>query len=75
VPFVGGAEPFKIVSADFDGDGLTDVATANPDGSVGGPALGTVSVFLADGAGGFRAAVQYPESPFPVGITAADFDG
>ena len=59
-----------LVVADFDGDGLPDVATSR---SYSG---NLVTVYLADGTGGFR-----PPRPFVAGnldnraMAAADFDG
>jgi hypothetical protein len=53
---VGAAQPYGVVTADFNRDGRTDVATVNGTGS-------NLSVFLR-GAGGFA---TEPGSPFPVG--------
>lgn len=69
-PFAAGAGSRAIVSADFNGDGKPDLATANQYD-------GTVTVLLATGSGGFTPA---PGSPFAVGttpysITAGDFNG
>ncbi len=51
---VGGG-PQAIVMGDFNGDGITDVATANRSGD-------TVSVLLGNGDGSFRAAPRLTES-------------
>ncbi len=67
----GGSSPFFITSADFNGDGIMDLAVANRGSN-------NVSVFLGNGSGGFAPA---PGSPFssggvrPMSITAADFNG
>src|SRR5690349_9812735 len=66
---VGGAQPYGVVTADFNRDGRTDVATVNGTAS-------TMSVFLR-GAGGFAAEAG---SPFAVGAgpgygVAADLNG
>ena len=69
-PFAVGAIPFDLVAADFDGDGIPDLATANANSD-------DVTVLLADGEGGFSEAAG---SPIPAGdgaqgILAADLDG
>jgi VCBS repeat protein len=66
---VGAAQPYGVVTADFNRDGRTDAATVNGTGS-------NLSVFLR-GAGGFA---TEPGSPFPVGPgpgygAVADFNG
>ena len=66
---VGAAQPYGVLTADFNRDGRTDAATVNGTGS-------NLSVFLR-GPAGFAAE---PGSPFPVGSApatafAADFNG
>jgi FG-GAP-like repeat/FG-GAP repeat len=66
---VGAAQPYGVLTADFNRDGRTDAATVNGTGS-------NLSVFLR-GAGGFA---TEPGSPFPVGPgpgygAVADFNG
>jgi hypothetical protein len=58
----GGAVPFRIVTADLNGDGHADIATANVDSE-------NVSVLFGDGRGGFTAAFG---SPFAVGAAPRD---
>jgi len=61
--------PFSITSGDFNRDGIPDLAVLNGDG--------TVTVFLGDGHGGFKALSPFvvcTSSP-PVQIMAADFNG
>ena len=55
--------PEAIVSADFNGDGRTDVATVNS-------FYGTVSVYLGIGDGTFQPAVTYGVGNDPVGLAA-----
>jgi hypothetical protein len=69
-PILVGGAPDAISIADFNGDGIPDLAIAN---------FGTsnVSVLLGDGMGGFN---QVQGSPFatpagPFGMAAADFNG
>ena len=69
-PIAVGSHPSSIVSGDFNGDGIPDLAAANKNDN-------TVSVFLGNGSGGFTAA---PNNPYitdvgPASIVAGDFDG
>mgnify|MGYP006276137065 CR=1 FL=1 len=70
--YAAGNEPVSVTAADLDGDGDTDLATANDDSS-------DVSVLLNNGDGTFAAPQTYA-SPFappfaPQSVTAADLDG
>jgi hypothetical protein len=53
-PYATGAAPYTVYTADFNGDGLPDMATGNGDGS-------TFSVFLRQPGGGFA---EEAGSPF-----------
>ena len=69
-PFAVGAVPVSIAIADFNGDGVQDLAVSNFTDS-------TVTVLLGNGSGGFTVATN---SPFPVGtspasVTVGDFNG
>ena len=59
-PFPRGTAPTSLVAADFNGDGIPDVATADY--------AGNVNIFLGNGAGGF---VQAAGSPYPVGVATS----
>jgi hypothetical protein len=64
-----GVGPESIVSADFNGDGKLDLATANTTDS-------TVTVLLGNGNGTFAAASQTPAvGASPNGIVTGDFNG
>jgi hypothetical protein len=65
-PYPVGAEPYSVISADFDGDGRPDLATAN-----GTPS--TVEVLLRRGAG-FVAEAPVFVGNGPNELTSADFD-
>lgn len=62
-----GGESDTIITADFNGDGIPDLATANND-------LQSVNVLLGRGDGSFSNAVVYPVSDYARGLAAADFD-
>jgi hypothetical protein len=64
---VDGASPFSMTSADFDGDGNPDLATANYGG--------TVSVLLGTGDGDFGPRTNFRVGDQAYSVTSADFDG
>ncbi len=69
-PFAAGNTPVAMVTADFNGDGLVDLAEANQDSN-------SVVVLLGNAAGGFTPA---PGSPLgvgvsPVSLAVGDFNG
>ncbi len=77
-----GANPFKIVIDDFNGDGAPDIATANNsvyprynlyDYSDTTP--GTVSIRLGDGFGGFSGITEVAIGSAPSSIAIGDFNG
>ena len=63
-------EPAQTVVADFNGDGIPDVASANA--SFG--ATSTMSVFLGEGNGLFQPPVDYTTNTFTSGIVSGDFN-
>ncbi len=63
-----GLTPVALVAADFNGDGLLDLAVANRDDN-------TVSILLAKPDGTFAPQVTYATGLMPMAILAADFDG
>ena len=67
-----GGSPFRVIVADFDGDGKPDLAAANS-------YAGTVSVYLNKSATGgtisFATDVDFLTGDFPEGIAAGDLDG
>ena len=56
-----------LVSADFDGDGVLDLATTNEDN--------TLSVLLSVGGGGFHPGRRYPLGTLSQNLSAGDLDG
>ena len=79
VAFTVENSPFGIVTADFNGDGLPDLAVTNQCGNdLTCHSPGTVSVLLNDSVSGqisFQTQVPYPVGNTPKGIAAADFNG
>ena len=70
-PFAAGDSPEDITLADFNEDGLTDLATANHETTY-------ATILLGDGKGGFVPAspprITVPSRPHPHGVAAGDFD-
>jgi len=62
-----GEYPLAIVSTDFDGDGILDIATANAEAN-------SVSVLLGEGNGTFRAKVDYQTGARPWAIVTGDWN-
>lgn len=72
-PLAAGGGTSGIVAADFNGDGRIDFAVSNSTDN-------TISIFLGDGAGGFKAATGSPIAlgageQTPGALVAADFRG
>jgi len=63
-----GSFPYAVVAADFDGDGILDVAVANHSSA-------NLSVLLNNGNNTFAAKVDYATGAQPSAIAAGDFDG
>lgn len=71
--FPAGTSPQSVTTADFDEDGLLDLATPDDEGEVGG-----LSILLGDGAGGFSAAgtvALAADRDGPNAVVSADLDG
>jgi hypothetical protein len=66
--FAVGNNPLSITSADFNGDGKADLATAN-----GGSF--NLSILLGTGTGSFSPATNFNSSSQPSAIISADFNG
>jgi hypothetical protein len=63
-----GSAPLAIVSGDFNGDHIPDLAVVNSQD-------GTISVLLGLGDGTFSGQVPYPTGTLPIAIVAADING
>jgi hypothetical protein len=63
--------PFSIAMADFNGDGVADLAVTNINGGSGG----NISVFIGNGDGTFQPAVLYRSNPYPFQVLAVDING
>jgi hypothetical protein len=70
-------QPAGVVIADFDNDGLDDVATCNfySDDTLDPPYESTVSIFLSASGGGFSSRTDYVVGKGPCGIVTGDFNG
>ena len=68
-PFSSTPYPMEISTADFNGDGATDLVTLTSSGNTNG-----FSVLLGDGKGGFGARTDYSLET-PMGMVTADFNG
>ena len=66
--FNTGNVPTAVVAADFNGDGIPDIAAVNK-------MDGTVSVLLARNTANFKAQVTYAVGSEPVAIAVGDFNG
>jgi hypothetical protein len=65
--YAAGAQPFAVVTGDFNKDGWLDVATANPQ-------TNDVSILLGDGTGGLTPPSRFSAGLQPWALVAADFD-
>ena len=63
-----GPSPVALVTADFTGDEVLDLAAASLE-------TGTVSLLTGVGNGTFEPAVPVAAGPLPIGLMAGDFDG
>jgi hypothetical protein len=71
-PVGAGPNPTSIATADFNGDGKTDLVVANQ--PPGGP-KGEISVLLGNGDGTFQAPAHFPvNAERPVQVIVADFN-
>src|ERR1019366_8755229 len=63
-----GSCPFSVSEGDFNGDGKSDVVTANE-------CSGTVSVLLGNGDGSFQAQQAYATGSSPYALAVGDLNG
>jgi hypothetical protein len=71
VDYETGVAPSGLVVADFNGDGIADLAVADSCGST----CGFVSILLGKGDGTFQTHTDFSSSPGPWGIATGDFNG
>ena len=67
VNYPGGHAPRGIAIADFNNDGILDIAVANNDGN-------DVSIYIGNGDGSFQLPVYYPAHTHPKAVTTGDFN-
>jgi len=74
VPYSTGSSPQHLTVADFNGDGVADLATADC-----GPACSQgssgVSVLLGYGNGTFQFPLQFPAGTSPFAVVGGDYNG
>ncbi len=68
-----GPDPVAVVAADFNGDGVMDLAVGSR-GDPNGPTSPPVLVFFGNGDGTFQTPLQIPVVEWPVDLVAADFN-
>jgi hypothetical protein len=66
--FAAGSNPFAMAVGDFNGNGILDLAVANP-------ADGTVDILLGNGNGTFQVPLSYAAGGNPVSVAVGDFNG
>ena len=66
--FGTGNAPYSVAVADFNGDGKSDLVTADQDGN-------TASVLLGNGNGTFQAKQSFGTGSTPYSVAVADFNG
>ena len=67
-----GSRPISVAVADFNGDGIPDLAVAN---FAAFPDPGNVSVLLGNGDGTFQPAQNFDAGINPFSVAVGDFDG
>jgi hypothetical protein len=67
VTYPTGATAYQVVAGDFNGDGLTDLATVNMQAN-------SASVLLGDGTGKFAAPIDFTVAGAPTTLAVSDFN-
>lgn len=69
---VSGRRPVAVATGDFNGDGRPDLVSVNRLGA--GLSVGTLTVLLGNGAGGFLSVGEYAVGRDPVAVAVADIN-
>jgi len=69
-----GNSPGGAAVADFNGDGIPDIAVANSNNSIGNPLPGNLIILLGKGDGTFTAAASPATGVAPYSLAVADFN-
>jgi Bacterial Ig-like domain (group 3)/Chitobiase/beta-hexosaminidase C-terminal domain/FG-GAP-like repeat len=73
--YPAGNTPVALARADFNGDGLDDLAVANGVNPATDTSDNTVSVFLSQSAGVYAPQVTYPVGDFPIAVATGKVNG
>ncbi len=75
VTYGTGSAPTQVVVADFNGDGIADLASANSANSTSTPPGNNVSILLGNSNGTFQPAMNFPAGANPTWLAVGDFNG
>ena len=74
-PYAVGSYPTRIVSADFDNDGIADLAVLNSTDSLNNKANATITILRGTGSGQFKNIGTFSAGNYAQSMTVADVNG